>query len=337
MKKRQKQVVQTILFFSIGIALVYFQIDQLTPNQKQSVIQSIKQANAFWITAAMIIALLSHATRALRWKMLINTTKDKVSFINSFYAVMIGYLANGFLPRFGEVIRCGVLGRKENVQFEKLIGTVLAERLFDLIVMLLIVFLTILVQYQFLYQFLNEELFQPSAKYIHQHQLKFLLFFGSIAVVGLLVYFFMGQILRSISGTIASKWQSVKQSFSEGFSTILQLKNKALFLGYTLLMWVCYFFMSYFVFFSLKETKFLGIDAGLSVLTSGSLALVIPTPGGLGSYHQFVSKTLQLYDVSQSTGISLSWLIWSANFGIILLFGLLSLLLISNLFKKNKQ
>ena len=135
-------------------------------------------------------------------------------------------------------------------------------------------------------------------------------------------------------GQIATKFESMKHSFEEGFSTIIKLENKLLFVCYSIFMWVCYFFMSFLVFKSISQTKNLSVDAGLSVLTSGSLALVIPTPGGLGSYHQFVSKTLQLYGVSETTGISLSWLIWLTNFIIILVFGLLSLLLINYINQK---
>lgn len=329
MSKQTKQFLQIVFFIGLGIFLVYYQINNLTAEQKQRVVHSFRNANLFWIIIPMGISLLSHFTRAARWKLLIDTTGDKVHLKNSFYAVMIGYLANGFLPRLGEIIRCGVLGKKENIKFETLVGTVVAERIFDFLFMLLIVAITIIAQYQFLFDFLNEELFRPFFNSIEANRIKYALVFGIVIFIILFIYFVLGNVLRSISANLSKRFENIKESFAEGLTTILKLPQKALFIGYSVIMWLCYFFMSFLVFKSLTETKNLSVDAGLSVLTAGSLGLVIPTPGGIGSYHQFVSKTLQLYEVSEATGISLSWLIWLTNFMVILLFGLLSLLLIN--------
>lgn len=336
MNKRTKQFLQTLLFFGIGIVLVYFQIKGLSQEEKTAVISSIKQANFLWIFLAAVIGVFSHFIRGVRWKMIIDSTGDTVTKSNAFYAVMIGYLANGFLPRFGEVIRCGVLGKKENIKVEKLIGTVVVERLFDLIVLILVVGTTLFVQYQLLFDFINEKLFRPfSEKFstgLNDLLLKLSIFAMAALILSAILYFVSKKI--GIWQKVKTKWDSVRHSFTEGFSAILKVKNKGLFVFYSLFIWVCYFLMAYFIFFALDDTKHLGFEAGLSVLTSGSLALLIPTPGGLGSYHQFVSNTLQLYNIPSTAGISLSWLIWSTNFAVILVFGLLSLLLIS--IKKNK-
>ena len=333
--KRQKQILQTLIFFLVGIGLVYFQIKGLSASEKEQIVSSVKQANIFLILGAMVVSVLSHFIRAVRWKQLIKSATENVSTTNSFYAVMIGYLANGFLPRFGEVIRCGVLGRKENIKIEKLIGTVVVERLFDLIIMLIVVALTILVQYEFLFQFLNKNLFQPAIHTFQNNSGKIILILVALVVGSVVAYFALNQFLSKVSSKLADKWESIKHNFTDGFTAILKLDNKPLFVLYSLLMWCCYFLMSFLVIKSLPQSVHLDFQAGLSVLTSGSLALIIPTPGGLGSYHQFVSKTLQLYDLSQATGVALSWLIWSTNFAIILVFGLLSLLLIST--SRNKK
>lgn len=334
MNKTVKQLLQTIVFFAIGILLVYFQINQLNDSEKTQVVESVQQADFTWIFLAMVVSFFSHFFRAIRWRMLINSTDDQVSRLNAVYAVMIGYLANGFLPRFGEIIRCGVLGRKEKVKIEKLIGTVVAERVFDLFVVVLIVAGALTLQFNLLYDFVNERLFEPFYSRLLPKLIR-----NALIVIPVLILLFFGlrYLLKrmSVFKRISKKWHSVKESFQEGLFTIIKLRNKLLFLIYTVAIWLCYFFMTYFVFFALDETKHLGIEAGLTVLVSGTLALLIPTPGGLGSYHQFVSNALQLHDVSQSMGVTLSWLIWSANFAVILVAGLLSLLLIN--FSTNKK
>lgn len=331
MNKKTKQFLQTLLFFGIGIVLVYFQVKGLSQEERDAVVTSIQQANFLWIFLAAFVGVFSHYIRGIRWKMIIDSTGDTVSALNSFYAVMIGYLANGFLPRFGEVIRCGVLGRKENIKVEKLIGTVVVERLFDLIVLILVVGTTLLVQYQLLFDFINEKLFRPFAETFSTGLTDLLIKLSVVVVVFVAILTLLFFISKKIGiwQKIKTKWDSVRHSFTEGFSAILKVKNKGLFVFYSLFIWVCYFLMAYLIFFALDDTKHLGFEAGLSVLTSGSLALLIPTPGGLGSYHQFVSNTLQLYNIPDTAGISLSWLIWSTNFAVILVFGLLSLLLIS--------
>lgn len=336
MEKRTKQILQTILFFAIGIFLVVYQIKGLSAQEMQQVSASFKQANLFWILFPMGVALLSHFVRALRWKLLIDTAGKKVRLHNTFFAVMIGYLANGFLPRLGELIRCGVLGKKEEIKFETLVGTMVAERIFDFILMVVVIFITIMVQYEFLFNFLEREIFQPLLVSIKANRSKYIFGFLAIVLVLFIIYFFLDDFLRTFSAKMAKKYESIRESFTEGMTTILKLKQKGLFVAYSFFMWACYFFMSFFVFNSLKETKDLGIDAGLSVLTSGSLGLVVPTPGGLGSYHQLVSEALQLYGVTEATGISLSWLIWLTNFSVILIFGLLSLLFINLKNKQNK-
>lgn len=331
MKLTRKQVLQTLFFLLLGLVIVYFQVSKLSPEEKKQAIESIKGANYYWIGIAMVISLFSHFVRGIRWAQLINASGEKVKPLNAFYGVLIGYFINGFVPRLGEVIRCVVLGKKEDVKFEKLLGTVVAERVFDAVTLLVIIMLTLLLQFNFLYGFLNERLFKPTIESLQFSLPKLLFFiFGFIALLAAL--FFGGRIISKryqVVNKLKLKWESVRSSFFEGLQTIVKIKNKPLFVGYSLLMWLSYFFMSFFVFKSLTESKHLGVDAGMSVLTSGSLALILPTPGGLGSYHEFVSLTLQLYNVSEVIGVSLSWLIWLTNYLIILLGGVISLLLIS--------
>jgi len=319
------------------LLIVYYQINQLSIEERNSAFGAIREANYFWIFVAFCCSVLSHLIRGFRWAMLINTAKENVKPINAFYAVMIGYFINGFIPRLGEIARCGVLAKKENVKFEKLVGTVVAERLFDLIMLLLVVSVTLIFQFNFLSSLLNEKLFQPFLHRLTNSSNNLVLFLALllIAITGILLiarYLFAKS---KLGNKLKEKLYTFKSTFSEGFQTILKLKNKWwIFIMQSVSMWILYFFMSFVVFKSLDGSKHLGVDAGLSTLTSGSLALLIPTPGGLGSYHEFVSRTLQLYNISEVLGVSLSWLIWSTNFFTILIIGFVSIFLIGLTKKK---
>lgn len=331
MKLNLKKILQTLLFFGIGLFIVYYQINQLSVEEKSSALKAIKGANYYWIFIAFSCAIFSHILRGFRWAMLINTANENVKPRNAFYAVVIGYLVNGFIPRFGEIVRCGVLGKKENVKFEKLVGTVVAERLFDLIMLISVIGITLIIQYDFLYSLINESLLQPFLERLSDSSNNLMII--AALFTGTIIFFFFGfryLIKKSTIGSrLKERWINFKEMFTEGFNTILKLKNKWwLFITQSIAMWFLYFLMSFLVFKSLDGSKHLGIDAGLSALTSGSLGLLIPTPGGLGSFHEFVSRTLQLYDISEVLGVSLSWLIWSTSFSSILVMGLIAIVLI---------
>lgn len=329
MNTKAKQILQTIFFLLIGIFLVYMQLKTLSSQEKETILESLRGAHWEFIILAMAVSLGSHFFRAKRWRLLINNEQYSTSTTHSFYAVMIGYLANGFLPRLGEVIRCGVLSKKERIPLGRVLGTVFAERSFDLLVLILIVLLTIFLQFNLLYRFLAEHMFSPLIQSLQLHSSTYIIGAISLLLVLIIVVFVLGSVIKNISKKLYRKWIQVKHNFIEGFTTIFTNKHKGAFIFYTISMWFCYFLMAYIVFFALDESSHLSANAGLSVLTSGSLALIIPTPGGLGSYHAFVSQTLQLYSLPFSVGVTLSWLIWSTNFIVILIFGLLSLLLIN--------
>ncbi len=320
-----------MILLGVGLFLVYYQINQLSQEEQKTAVSSIKKANYFWIILAFSFSIFSHLIRAYRWRMLLKTANEHVKVSNAFYSVMIGYLVNGFIPRGGELVRCGVMAKKESIKFEKLVGTVVAERLFDVLMLIVVIGITLSLQFHFLFELINTRLFQPFISRLLAMSNQLVIFLLVAVIVFALTYFLFRVLIRrfNLGQKIIQKWNDIRLTFIEGFQTILKLKEKWwIFLLQSISMWVLYFMMSYVVFKSLSETKHLGVDAGLSVLTSGSLALLIPTPGGLGSYHEFVSRTLQLYDISEVMGVSLSWLIWGSNFSAILIVGFISIILI---------
>ncbi|MBX2845045.1 MAG: flippase-like domain-containing protein [Saprospiraceae bacterium] len=329
MSKNIKQILQTLLFLGLGIFLVWFQINKLSDEGRQHVGDALREANYFWMVLSMVTAFISHYLRAIRWKLLINTIGYQVATKNSFYAVMIGYLVNGLVPRLGEVVRCGALGKKENIPVEKLIGTVVTARIVDLIFMLTIVGATILVQFNLISDFLNERIFSYVRASWEANAQTYMLLLAGGFILFILALFLLNRFIQTANSRFSTKINTIKNGLFEGMRSIFALKEKGRFLIYSTLMWVCYFFMSYFVFFSFDETSKLGFSEGLSVLTTGSLGIVAPVPGGLGSFHYLVSGNLQLYGISEPVGLSYSWLVWVAQFSVIIVVGLLSLFLIS--------
>ncbi len=254
--------------------------------------QDIKGANYYWLIVALILALASHIFRALRWNLLINSLNYKTKLSTTFYAVMVGYMANTAVPRMGELARCGVLSKKEKIPFNALFGTVISERLFDLITLMAIIVLVIFFQFKSLSSFLTTT-FGPFFSNLASNISSLILF----SVVSLLVLVLIYFIIKALKERIKKLpfYQKLREFFEglwDGVKTIMKLKQKWRFLIYTFFIWLFYAGMVYFPFFLLPETSQLTMADALTVLAIGSLGVVAPVPGGIGAYHFIVKAVL---------------------------------------------
>ncbi len=258
----------------------------------QEVWLDIVAANYYWLIVALVFAVGSHIFRALRWNLLINSLDYKTKVSTTFYAVMIGYLANTAVPRMGEFVRCGVLSKKEKIPFNTLFGTVISERIFDLITLMVIIFLVIIFQLKSLGSFLSVT-FGPFFENLFSNSQSLLIFFGSIIIAMLALVF----IVRSFKDKIKTlpfyaKVRGFLDGLLEGIKTIKNLRHKWRFLIYTILIWLFYAAMVYFPVFMLPETSQLTFVDALTILAIGSLGIVAPVPGGIGAYHFIVKAVL---------------------------------------------
>lgn len=284
--------------------------------------QSIQQANPFWIALSVLACLAAHLLRAMRWNLLIRTLGHQPSLIHSFYAVMIGYLANLAVPRMGEVSRCGALKKSDGIPVTPLIGTVFTERLSDLILLLSITGLAILLEFKriahFMYQYGWLKI---------QSLLSTSLFIGLLlaaSILAVLAYTFKSTLKKRLEPLAKTL-----HAFKNGLLSFKKMPNKGLYIAYSVAIWLAYFLSTYFGFFALSGTENLGALAALAALVFGSLGMIVPVQGGMGAFHWMVAEGLLLYNIPKSEGLGFATLIHSSQLVVILFVGGLSLLLIA--------
>ncbi len=328
MNPKLKNFIRFTVFLGIGIFFIWIFLRNLSAEQKQEIILSMGNANYWWIAMAIPLGILSHYIRAIRWKMLIETMDYNPKNSNMFYAVMIGYFANLALPRLGEVSRCSVLTKYENVPFQKSFGTVITERVLDMMVFLLLFLLNLALQAERLSGYIDENIYKPLQAKLHLSYnlsgaftiiiLAFALLFGILFLV------FRKKIT---SHKLYNKIINMAKGFVEGMKSLLKVRNLWLFFFYTASIWSLYLLMAYVVFFSIPDSSGLGLDAGLAVLVFGSIGIMV-VQGGIGIYPAIVAETLVLYGVSSVQGYALGWLIWTSQNITIILVGIISLILL---------
>ncbi|MDP4291950.1 MAG: lysylphosphatidylglycerol synthase transmembrane domain-containing protein [Bacteroidota bacterium] len=336
MKHKVLTTLRILFFLGIGGFFIWLFLHNLTPGQKTDILFSLKIANYWWIIVAIVLGVISHLSRTLRWKMLLEPIGYTPKTHNVFFAVFIGYLANLALPRLGEVSRCGVLTRYEKIPFTKSFGTVITERAIDMVLFVILFFLNIFVQRALLYGYIEQHVYEPLAAKFNPS----INFEGSITKLFLIfiilalafIFIFRRAIFHS---KLYQKLISFIKGFWLGIVSVTKLKNPLLFLFHSLFIWCMYLLMAWVVFLSLPGTVDLGLDAGLSVLMFGTIGIII-VQGGIGIYPAIVAETLLVYDIPKTTGYATGWLIWSAQTIMMIIAGTVSMVLLP-IFNKEKM
>lgn len=279
----------------------------------------------FWIILSLLASFSSHVVRSWRWRDLLKPLGFHPSFHNTFFAVIIMYLANMAFPRLGEVMRCGILARYEKIPIEKSLGTMITERLIDMLLLLICGLLMIVIDGKRIYEYLKASFSGGGSS---SSGIKYLIIIAVLAGI-IALYFF----LRKSQHPLALKFRKLLEGLWEGIKSIRKLENPLLFVFQSVLIWVLYLLTIYFAFMAVPEIGNLGFGAALSVLFFGSLAIVA-VQGGLGLYPIVSSQILLLYGINQSIGYAFGWLTWTAQSGVILIAGLISLILLSVLNRK---
>lgn len=332
MNVKVKRTLTVILFALAGVALLWY----ITKGQDlERIWNEFVEANFIWVIISILAGTLSHVLRALRWNLLINSMGHTSKTSTTFYALMMGYLANLAVPRLGEVTRCVTLSRYSGVPFNILAGTVVAERVFDMFSLLTLIFFTIIFQFQFLKEFLDYYLFAPLVS-LAEGKIWIIMLLG---IAGLAFLFFMWMFFRRVKSDkqgIASKIKRQISGFLRGMASLGLVRNKLLFLLHSFFIWVLYFLMVYVVFFALGATSHLGPAAGLTLLVTGSLGIVAPVPGGVGTYHFMVIITLtELYGIASEPATSYAYLAHASQMAMIIVLGAFSWMMLSINMKKN--
>jgi len=321
-----KRNATVILFALIGVAILWY----ITRGQDLNRIwNEFLGANFIWVLLSILAGAVSHVLRALRWNLLISSMNHTSRISTTFYALMTGYLANLAVPRLGEVTRCATLSKYSGVPFNALAGSVVAERFFDMICLLALIFFTIVFQFRFLKEFLDYYVFTPLIT-MTEGKIWIILLLG---MLGLGFLFLMWKFFKNVSSqkqSLPSKIKRQLMGFLKGMASLALVKNKILFLVYSLFIWALYFAMVYLVFFALNATSHLGIMAGLTLLVMGSLGIVAPVPGGVGTYHFIVIITLtELYAIASEPATSYAYLAHASQMLMVILLGAFSWMMLS--------
>jgi uncharacterized membrane protein YbhN (UPF0104 family) len=289
--------------------------------------EKFKQINYWWVLLSGIIYLFSHYNRAVRWRIMLQPLGYETGDLRTFLAVMVGYLANLAVPRMGEVTRCAMLNRTTNVPINVSFGAVVAERVIDMICMLVITFAIVLIEFDKIGGFILDGLNQNSQNNTN-NTTKWLIL-GFIALCGLLGLGFIILFRKKLQQLpLYDKIEKFVLGLRDGLLSVLQLdrKRKILFFLHTVSIWTCYCLTSYFLFFTLPETSILTIRCGLAVLVMSGISVIIPAPAGsAGVYHYFIGSTVVLYGVTQQQGMELAFLMHTVQTLFIIFAGSISL------------
>lgn len=293
----------------------------------QKIIDDFKSANFFWIFVVLIAFTISNMSRAIRWNMLIKPLGYAPKLSNAFFTIIIGYFANLGLPRIGEVVRAATMSRYEKIPVEKLVGTIVVGRTVDVICFALAIGITFLLEFNTISEYLTAN---QGASGRSQGGLFSNPIFLTIAGVGivsmLLLYLFRAKIVQT---KIYQKITSFLRGLWEGIQTVQKLDNPLMFVFHSVNIWVMYFLMTYLCFFAFEPTSGLSPLAGLMAFVFGAFGILIPSPGGMGTYHFFTSEALMIYGLGAGDAFSFAnILFFSIQIGCNVLIGALSLLML---------
>ena len=331
MNKKIFTILKFCIFFSLGIFLVWWSIQQIPQTEYEVFSKSLRTAKYWMILPVFLILSSSHVIRALRWKLLMEPMGYKPSFANSFFAVMIGYLANFALPRLGEILKCTILAKYENIPAEKNIGTIVAERAFDVICLLLMFVLALILQYDEVvaayYKMVDYSSSIKNNESVTGNYIKIFIIFLMVAVV-------LWMIVTKKWQLFLTKTKNIFKGILEGLLSALKLKQKNLFILYSILIWVLYLAGTWIGLYATVGTG-VGFSAAVSCLAFASIGMIL-TPGGIGAYAILIAKVLEINDVPYALGLANGTLQWFAQFAIIVVVGFICVIFLP-IYNRNKN
>ena len=332
MNKKLKNIIKFLLFFSVGIFIFWWVSKDQDINELK---EALKNADYTWILVSLGLGLLSHLSRALRWNLLIRPLGYKNKTINSFFSVMIMYLSNMAVPRSGEVIRCGVMSRTENIPFTKLLGTVFIERVIDFIILFILLAVVLTTQMPVVLSMLenNPEIEQNIQNLLSSTPILAGIFlFVSLIIV--LIYVYRKKLKKT---KIRSKIRGIILNFIEGIKSIMKMERKLEFIAHSVFIWAMYFIMIYVVFWSFEFTSHLTLLTGLTVFVMSAFGMVAPSPGGMGTWHFMVIQTLIIYGVKESDAYAFAITAHTSTTLMMIVMGVLSVIFLPIVNRRNKE
>lgn len=327
MKDKIIQGAKFLIFLGLGAVLIWWAIKGMTPEQRQLVLDYMRNAEYGWLIISMIVGCIAQFSRTIRWQQLIKPLGYRARFMNTLLAVMISYGANMLFPRLGEVSRCAIISRYEKIPAQHLLGTVITERILDLLALAFILFLGFVIEFDKISLYFNEHLAGPfKEKIAAAVPSGYGIVIGVVAIASFVSAFLL--LRRTVMKLrFYHKVRNAALGLWDGVQSIRHVDKPFTLVFHSVFIWACYFGMMYVCIFSIPETSSLSIGAVITAFVAGALAMII-TPGGIGAYPLFVMSALMLYGISEEPGTAFGWLVWASQQISIIVGAVVSLLLL---------
>lgn len=321
MSKRLADLLKILVGVTLSAILLYMVFRNVDWTEFWS---KAKVTDLSWVVYSILLSLVAYVSRAYRWNILLEPLGHTLKTSRTTLAVLVGYLANLAVPRLGEITRCGILKRNDNVPMPQSIGSVVTERAIDFLTLIVLFIISLIVEYDRITQFLFGAYKDLNIPNYLIYVLPIVLLVG---IVGFLFFLkkrtsFRGKIMELVNG------------FLDGMLSLRKIRRPVGFLLSTILLWTVYYLMSYLIVFSVPETAHLGPGVGFMLLVTGGIAISIPVQSGFGTYHGMISGMLFLYGIDKITGLFLATLLHTSQIVAVAIFGSIALIIATILRKK---
>tara|TARA_R110002020_G_scaffold384233_6_gene595181 strand:- start:71886 stop:72851 length:966 start_codon:yes stop_codon:yes gene_type:complete len=321
LKSSIKKTLKTILPILLGVFLVWYSYYSTSEKDRSEIIHYIKNADLFWVGVSVFLGILTHLSRAVRWNYLLQPLGYKPKLFNNIMIILTAYFTNLGIPRSGEILRATALATYEHVPFQKGFGTIVTERVIDLVMLFLIVAIALFLQTDIIWGFLQQKGFN-------------LIYLLALIGSGLLALSLGMYVVKKSNSKFALKLKKFLRGLLEGILSIFRMKNKWSFVLHTLFIWLAYIAMFWVIKYTVLETVDLSVSQLLVPFVAGAFAMSA-TNGGIGIYPIAVSSALAIFGISKVSGDAFGWIMWISQTLMIVVFGAISFLILP-LWNRNK-
>ena len=313
MNKSLITLLKIVIPLGLGIFLIYYSYLKFTPQQLEEISAYFKKADYTFVIFSIVLLLLSHISRAYRWSFLLEPLGYKPKLLNNFMAVSVAYIMNIFIPKSGEVSRALIINKYEDIPFDKAFGTIISERVVDVLFLFGFTAIALLLQFDKLSEFLLNVLPLNTIYNLT----------GVLSV--LLVLFLLA--LKFSKSLIIKKIIRFFSGLKDGIFSILKMKKKGSFIVHSFLIWGLYLLSFYTATFALNETSNIAFSTLIITFVVGSFSFAF-TNSGFGSYPFFVAGILSIFSIPETVGTAFGWIVWASSIASIVFFGGLSLIIL---------
>ncbi len=319
--KTRNIIINTLLSLALGLFLLYIVFNNIDLNL---FLDRLDNLDYSWIYLSMFISIFEHIVRGYRWNLLMQTKKTNLSTYITTHILIVSYFFALFIPRFNDFVRCYLISKTNKVKISSSLGTVVSERIFDLISLLIISLLFFVIEFDLFVNFFSTYILTNISFDLYYLLLVFIVL---TIIISFLFY------LNKNSNLFSSKFSE----FKSGVFSITKIYKNKKFLFSTLILWIIYFLMGYVIFFSLDETSSLGINSGIAVLVAGSLGMIVPVNAGIGAYHFLVASILLSYNLNYETGLFFATILHTSQIICLAVLGIISSLILFFKIRSNNE